>query len=83
MPDNTMTIEYGLVLETFGSYFEKAIANELGEICRTVLEAVYTDFVNSRITRFKPAAEFIELFRIAAPLSGWEERDDGSFIAWS
>jgi len=83
MPDNTGTVERGLVLETFDSYFEKATANELAEICRTVLEAVYTDFVHSRITRFKPAAEFMELFRIAAPLSGWEERDDGSFIVRS
>lgn len=78
-----MAIERGLVLESFGSYFEKSTANELGEICRTVLDAVYTDFVDSRITRFKPAAEFIELFRIAAPLSGWEEGDDGSFIVRS
>ncbi len=80
MPDNTMAIERGLVLESFGSYFEKATANELSEICRTVLDAVYTDFMNSRITRFKPAAEFMELFRIAAPLSGWKEREDGSFV---
>jgi hypothetical protein len=67
-------------IESFGSYFEKATANELAEICRTVLDAVYTDFINSRITRFKPAAEFMELFRIAAPLSGWKEREDGSFV---
>ena len=79
IPNNTVAMERGLVLESLGSYFDKASENELSEVCRTLLDAVYTDFVNSRITRFKPAVEFMEVFRVAAPLSGWKEMSDGSF----
>ena len=83
IPNNTVAVERGLILESLGSYLEKATGNELSEICRTVLDAVYTDFVDSRITRFRPAIEFIELFRVAAPLSSWEEMEDGTFVVQS
>ena len=80
IPNNTVAMERGLVLESLGSYFDKASENELSEVCRTLLDAVYTDFVDSRVTRFKPAVEFMEIFRVAAPLSGWKEMSDGSFV---
>ena len=83
IPNNTVAFERGLILESLGSYLEKATGNELSEICRTVLDAVYTDFVDSRITRFRPAIEFMELFRVAAPLSGWKEMEDGTFVVRS
>ncbi len=59
------------------------ISISMYKIRRTVLDASYTDFVNLRITRFKSALEFMKLFRIAAPFSSWEEREDGSFIVRS
>ena len=83
IPNNTVAVERGLILESLGSYLEKATGNELSEICRTVLDAVYTDFVDSRITRFRPAIDFMELFRVAAPLSSWKEMEDGTFVVRS
>ena len=68
-----------MVLDRMDIYLSKATPSELNDLCRAILDAVYTDFVDHRIVRFKPSPEFIELFRVAAPQSGWQEIANGEF----
>jgi len=79
IPDQASTFEYGMVLENLSVYLVRATPSELSDLCRAILDAVYTDFVDHRIVRFKPSPEFIELFRVAAQESGWQEIASGDF----
>ena len=79
LPDQSSSLESGLRLDNLKDLLANATPAELNEICRAMLDAVYTDFVKHRIVRFKPATELIELFRLAAPLSGWREVGNGDF----
>jgi hypothetical protein len=80
VPDGPSSIERGLLLESLGEYLKDATGTELADICRNIFDAIYTDFVGSRITRFRPANEFWDVFHAAAQLSNWKETDDGQFI---
>lgn len=79
IPDQSSSIEHGMVLGNMGEYLSRATATELNELCRAMLDSVHTDFVEHRVVRFKPSAEFIEIFRVAAALSGWQEIATGEF----
>jgi len=80
IPDQGMVIEKGLVLESLGEYLREATKEELSVLVRTIVDSVYTDFVDKRITRIKPTLEFAELFRVASKTYGWQEvEEDGSF----
>lgn len=81
VPEKMQVIEKGLALESLGEYLREATSEELSQICRTMLDSVYTDFVNDQIVRIKPVSDFLELFRVAAKTSGWiENQEDGSFF---
>jgi site-specific DNA recombinase len=79
VPDQSGAIEQGIRLENLKDLLANATPAELNDICRAMLDAVYTDFVGHRIVRFKPASELIEIFRLAAPFSGWREISSGDF----
>jgi hypothetical protein len=81
IPDESKVIEKGLALESLGEYLKDATPAELAEITRTILDSVFTDFVDNRIVRIKPVPEFLELFRVASKITGWQEVDEsGSFV---
>lgn len=79
IPDQSSAIERGMVLDRMDKYLNRATPSELTDLCRAILDAVYTDFIDHGIVRFKPSPEFIELFRVAAPQSGWQEIANGEF----
>ena len=80
VPDQMVTLEQGLVLDSLHEYIEKATETERSEICHLILDSVYVNFEEGRIIRIKPNVEFNELFRLAAPGMGWKEKPDSSFI---
>lgn len=81
IPDESKVVEKGLALESLGDYLVDATPAELAEITRTILDSVFTDFVDRRIVRIKPVPEFLELFRVASKITGWQEvEESGSFI---
>lgn len=80
IPDQSSAIENGIRLDNLKELLQNATPTELNDICRALLDAVYTDFVAHRIVRFKPSSELIDLFRLAAPLSSWQEVSPGEFI---
>ena len=81
IPEQTNVIEKGLMVESLGEYIIDATTEELTQLCRSMLDSVYTDFVDNRISRIKPLPEFLELFRVAAEKTGLLEiGDDGGFL---
>lgn len=79
VPDGARVIEVGLRLESLGDFLGEATDEEKYQILHLLLEYVYFDFSQKKIVRFKPKAEFIHLFRLAAPLAGWTESTGNIF----
>lgn len=81
IPNQASSLEQGMVLNNLGAFIEKATPAQKNDICRTIMDSIYTDFNPAKyITRFKPAPVFIDLFRLAGKESGWEEKENGEFI---
>ncbi len=80
IPAESDVLEKGLVFESLGEYLKEATSDELAQICRMMVDSAYTDFVDNRIVRIKPTADFIELFRVASKITGWQEKGDGTFF---
>ena len=80
IPDQSSALEKGMLLDNLGAFLEKATPAQRNNICRTIMEAVYTNFNKENyITRFRPAPVFTELFRMVAEESGWQETTTGEF----
>lgn len=62
-------------LENIGDYFDDATNDEKNRIPHLLFEAIYYDFEKKRMIIFKPPAEYAPIFRVAAPLSGWTEKE--------
>jgi hypothetical protein len=75
VPDGAKAIEMGMQLETIGDFMVDATAEEKYKILHILFDSVYYDFRQKRLVRFKPHADFVPIFRLAAPISGWKEKD--------
>jgi site-specific DNA recombinase len=75
VPDGAKAIEMGMQLETIGDFMIDATAEEKYKILHILFDSVYYDFRQKRLVRFKPHADFVPIFRLAAPMSGWKEKD--------
>lgn len=75
VPDGARAIEMGMQLETIGDFIDEATDDEKYKILHILFDAVYYDFGQKRLVGFKPHAEFVPIFRLAAPLSGWSEKE--------
>jgi hypothetical protein len=65
----------GMQLETNGDFINEAADDEKYKILHILFDAVYYDFGQKRLVGFKPHTEFVPIFRLAAPLSGWSEKE--------
>lgn len=75
MPDGAKTIEMGMQLETIGDFMDDATDDEKFKILHILFDAVYYDFGRKRLVGFRQHSDFVPIFRLAAPLSGWNETD--------
>lgn len=80
IPDGARIIEIGLRLESLQEFLEYATEDEKYQILHILFDFVNYDFKLTKIVSFKPKAEFAEIFRLAAPLTGWHEVEGGVFI---
>lgn len=69
----------GMQLETIGDFMNDATDDEKYKILHILFDAVYYDFGQRRPVGFKPQSDFVPIFRLAAPLSGWTETE-GLFL---
>ncbi len=65
----------GMQLETIGDFMDDATDDEKYKILHILLDAVYYDFSQKRLVGIKPHSDFVPIFRLAAPLSGWSEKE--------
>jgi len=63
IPDEREVVEAGLYLETMRDLWAAATLEEQRDICRLVLEAVYYDVRERKLTSLVPKATFLPLFR--------------------
>jgi hypothetical protein len=75
VPDGARAIEMGLQLETIGDFLDEATGDEKYKILHLLFDAVYYDFGEKRLVGFKPHAEFVPIFRLAAQFSVWSEKE--------
>jgi len=75
VPDGAKAIEMGMQLETIGDFIDEATDDEKYKILRILFDAVYYDFGQRSLVGFKPHVDFVPIFRLAAPLSGWSEKE--------
>jgi site-specific DNA recombinase len=75
IPDGARAIEMGMQLETIGDFINDATDDEKYKILHILFDAVYYDFGQKHMVGFKPHADFVPIFRLAAPLSGWSETE--------
>jgi hypothetical protein len=75
VPDGAKAIEMGMQLETIGDFMDDATDDEKYKILHILLDAVYYDFGKRRLVGFRPHSDFVPIFRLAAPMSGWKEKD--------
>lgn len=75
VPDGARAIEMGMQLENIGDFFDEATDDEKNKILHLLFEAVYFDFDQRRVVRFKPHKDFVSIFRLAASLTGWTEKE--------
>jgi len=75
VPDGAKAIEMGMQLETIGDFIDEATDDEKYKILRILFDAVYYDFGQKSLVGFKPHVDFVPIFRLAAPLSGWIEKE--------
>ena len=73
VPDGAKAIEMGMQLETIGDFMDDATDEEKYKIMHILFNAVYYDFGQKRLVGFKPQSDFVPIFRLAAPFSGWTE----------
>jgi DNA invertase Pin-like site-specific DNA recombinase len=76
IPEDVAVLDAGLYLETLDALWEEATAEEQEQICKTILEKVYYDVPNERITRLVPYPAFRPLFR---ELKRLQETKHGEF----
>ena len=79
IPDGAKAIEMGMQLETIGDFIDDATDDEKYKILHILFDSVYYDFGQKRLVGFKPHADFVPIFRLAAPLSGWSESEGSVF----
>lgn len=79
VPDGAKTIEMGMQLENIGDFLEEATNDEKYKIFHILFDSISYDFSKKKKVRFKPHTEFVHIFRLAAPLTGWTESDGFSF----
>ena len=79
VPDDAKALEMGMQLENIGDFFEDATNDEKNRILHLLFEAIYYNFDQKRMVRFRPLAEYAPLFRLAAPPSGWIEAEGYTF----
>ncbi len=79
VPENVDVIDAGLYLETLRDLWDEATLEEQRDICRLMLEKVYYDLQQERITELVPQPAFLPLFREIEVL---EEKSDeiGHFV---
>lgn len=77
IPEDAAIIDAGLYLETLRDLWDEATLEEQKEICNTMLEAVYYDLRQQRITRLAPKAAYVALFR---GIPGLVESEYGQFV---
>jgi len=75
VPDGAKAIEMGMQLETIGDFIDEATDDEKYKILRILFDTVYYDFGQKILVGFKPHVDFVPIFRLAAPLSGWIEKE--------
>jgi site-specific DNA recombinase len=75
VPDGARAIEMGMQLENIGDFFDEATDDEENKILHLLFEAIYFDFDQRRVVRFKPHKDFVAIFRLAASLTGWTEKE--------
>jgi len=73
VPDGAKIIEIGLRLESLQEFLEYATEDEKYQILHILFDFINYDFKLARIVSFKPKAEFAGIFRLATPLTGWNE----------
>jgi len=73
IPDRAKAIEMGMQLETIGDFMDDATDDEKYKIMHILFNAVYYDFGQKQLVGFKPQSDFVPIFRLAAPFSGWTE----------
>lgn len=76
IPEDVAILDAGLYLETLRDLWNEATLEEQKEICNTMLETVYYDLREQRITRLAPKAAYIALFR---EIPGLVELEYGQF----
>jgi len=79
IPDGAKVIEIGLRLEGLQEFLEYATDDEKYQILHILFDFVNYDFKQAKIVRFKPKAEFAEISRLAAPLTGWHKVEGSVF----
>jgi len=75
IPDGAKALEMGMQLENSGDFFDGATTDEKNKILHLLFEAIYYDFDQKRMVRFKPLSEYAPIFQLAAPFSGWTEKE--------
>ena len=75
IPDGAKALEMGMQLENIGDFFDGATTDEKNKILHLLFEAIYYDFDQKRMVRFKPLSEYAPIFQLAAPFSGWTEKE--------
>jgi len=73
VPDGAKIIEIGLRLESLQEFLEYATEDKKYQILHILFDFVNYDFKLAKIVCFKPKAEFAGIFRLAAPLTGWND----------
>jgi DNA invertase Pin-like site-specific DNA recombinase len=76
IPEDVAVLDAGLYLETLDTLWAAATDEEKEKICKTMLEKVYYDVPNERITRLVPYPAFQPLFR---KLEELQEVEHGEF----
>ncbi len=76
IPENVAVLDAGLYLDTLRDLWEHATLEEQKEICDSVLQSLYYDLRDKRITRLVPKPAFLPLFR---EIQGLTETEFGQF----
>lgn len=76
IPEDIAILDAGLYLETLRDLWDEATLEEQKEICTLLLEAVYYDLQQQRITRLAPKSAYLPLFR---EIRGLVEEEFGQF----
>ncbi len=75
IPDDAKALELGMQLQNIGDFFDDAANDEKNRILHLLFEAIFYEFEQKQVVRFKPPSEYAPVFRLAPPLSGWIENE--------